>query len=444
LHNAPEARVFLIRPSKPEDTSTLVKLARTVYFINLPPAENLISARIDHSRRCFRKLALQWANQTSPTSKRARKPKPARGASSSGGMAALDENSDVYMFSIVDTESGSVIGTSQIRTHMGGPGNPNWRLAVSEKKFHSESLRFGTTHTVARLDGDESGPSEIGGLILDPGFRGHRLRPGRLLSFIRFHLVGLFRDQFADTILAEMMGPVTSDGDNPFWDAFGRKFIPVKFAEADRFCQHNRKFIQELLPKDEIYLTLLPLEVINVVGVVGRETIPARRMLETLGFKYRGFIDPFDGGPHLDCATDQVPLVNWTRRAEIGKVTTLERCTERAIVSVITGEGELRGTEALVEMGTGKDEKGPVRLLPETMEMLQIENGASIGFTTLKQFGSPVSESATRSDAHLVNHAGANGKATPRIAKPESRPGTRSGMRSGMRSGTRRGKASES
>lgn len=397
--------MFLIRQSKPEDTSTLVKLARTVYFINLPPAENLINARIESSQRSFRKLAGHPANAAGDApAKKSRKPKPARAHGGAGGMAALDDESDVFMFSIVDSEHGGVIGTSQIRAHMGGPGNPNWRLAVSEKKFYSPSLRFGTTHTVARLDGDESGPSEIGGLILDPGFRGHRNRPGRLLSFIRFHLVGLFRDQFAETILAEMMGPVTSDGDNPFWDAFGRKFIPVKFAEADRFCQHNRSFIQELLPKDEIYLTLLPLEVINLVGVVGRDTIPARRMLETLGFKYRGYVDPFDGGPHLDCPTSQVPLIKWTRRAELAKPTTPERATERAIVSVLTSDGDLRGTETHVEMG----DEGPVRLLPEAMELLQAEPGATIGVTPLKQFGA-------MGHAH-GSHA--NNGVAPSVAKP--------------------------
>lgn len=388
--------MFVIRQSKPEDTPSLVKLARTVYFINLPPYENLIHAKVEHSQRSFKKLfSAAGAQQDAPTGGSAGRSgkKSARGRSRAssadagvGGMAQLEVESDMFMFSILDAESGSVIGTSQIRTRMGGPGNPNWRLAVSEKKFYSASLRFGTTHTVARLDGDETGPSEIGGLILDPGFRGHKLRPGRLLSFIRFHLVGMYRQAFASTILAEMMGPVTSDGDNPFWDAFGRKFIPVKFAEADRFCQHNRTFIEELLPKDEIYLTLLPLEVINQVGVVGRETLPARRMLETLGFKYRGYVDPFDGGPHLDCATDKIPLVQWTRRATIGKATTIERCTDQAIVSVMTSEGDVRGTEAAVEVL----ENGTVRLQAGTMQMLKVHSGHTVGVTPLKEFAREV------------------------------------------------------
>ncbi len=178
------------------------------------------------------------------------------------------------MFTMEDVESGGVVGTCQIKARMGGPGNPNFAFKLEERKFRSDSLNFGTTHTIAKLHRDESGPTEVGGLILSPSVRGGRLKPGRLLSFVRFHFIGLYRQLFADRILAEMMAQVSSEGDNVFWDAIGRKFIPVRYSEADRFCQHNRQFIEELLPADEIYLTLLPLEVLNTVGQVSRETVP--------------------------------------------------------------------------------------------------------------------------------------------------------------------------
>jgi arginine N-succinyltransferase len=180
-----------------------------------------------------------------------------------------------------------------------------------------------------------------------------------------------------------MMPPVTSQGDNLFWDTFGRKFIPVKYAEADRFCQHNRAFISDLLPKDEIYLTLFPLEVQNMVGVVSRETIPARRLLESLGFKYRGYIDPFDGGPHIDAITEQIPLVAATRMTEVGKATTDDRCTTAAIVSTLDGEGEFRATETFVEVT--KD--GPIRLTQEAMELLGVQLGSQLGMTAMGKFG---------------------------------------------------------
>lgn len=366
--------MFLIRQSKPEDVSTLLKLARTVYFINLPPNEQLISAKIEQSAACFRRVA----GLTDPSKARRRPKHPPVGG--------YDFETDLFMFSIVDRESGQVVGTSQLVSHMGGPGNPNWGMRVSEKKFHSESLRFGTTHTVAQLFGDESGPTEVGGLILDPGFRGHRRRPGRFISFVRFHFIGLERRTFADRVLAEMMGPITSEGDNVFWDAFGRKFIPVKYAEADRFCQHNRKFISELLPKEEIYLTLLPLEVINNVGVVPRETQPARRLLENLGFRYRNVIDCFDGGPHLDAPTDEIPLVAATRRLP-GRVTDDGACTVPAIVSVLTREGDYRAIETWVDLAPDS-----VGLAPADFEALEAEAGATLGVTPLGIFGASRAE----------------------------------------------------
>jgi len=242
------------------------------------------------------------------------------------------------------------------------------------------------------LYGDESGPSEVGGLIIQPSYRGHVDRPGRFLAFVRFHFIGLFRRVFADRILAEMMGSVTAEGDNTFWDAFGRKFIPVKFAEADRFCQHNRAFIPELLPKEEIYLSLFPLEVQNAVGVVSRESIPARRLLESLGFKYRGFIDPFDGGPHLDAPTDEVPLVKETRRVTLGKAIAPEKCTLPAIVSSMSREKGFRAAQAMVELN-GEDH---VRMPANVMAALGVKAGARIGFTPIAKWTAPASAKEQR------------------------------------------------
>jgi arginine N-succinyltransferase len=372
--------MFLIRQSKPDDVQTLAKLARMVYFINLPPSEQIIQDKIVASASSFVKAGGGHVSASAP--KRGKK-----------GVTGLAEQSgDIFMFTIEDLEAGGVVGTSQIRPHMGGPGNPNWRMKLTERKFFAPELGQGTTHTVAQLDGDESGPTEIGGLIIQPSHRGHRLRPGRFLSFVRFHFIALHRAVFADTILAEMMGPVTSEGDNVFWDAFGRKFIPVKYAEADRFCQHNRKFISELLPKEEIYITLFPLEIQNVVGTVSKETVPARRLLESLGFKYRGYIDPFDAGPHLDAPTESIELVRSTRRLELGKPVSEDRCDAHGIVSVLTSEGEFRAIESACSVSGNS-----LRLPEAAMAVLEANPGAKVGFTPLPPPEAPVIENTKRS-----------------------------------------------
>lgn len=365
--------MFVVRQAKVKDVPTLAKLARMVYFINLPPSEQALTEKIQLSERCFRQAA--GVDVEESVGRR----RASTGAS--GGMAAMDRDSDFFMFVIEEIETSSPVGTSQVRAHQGGPGNPNWSLKLDKRRFHSEQLGQGTSHTVAQLYGDESGPSELGGLILQPSHRGHKARPGRLLSFIRFHFVGRFRDRFSHRMLAEMMGPVNSDGDNVFWDHFGRKFIPVKFAEADRFCQHNRKFIDELLPKDVVYLTLFPLEVQNVIGVVSRETLPARRLLENLGFKFRGMVDPFDGGPHLDANTDDIPLVKNTVSAPLGRAVTDDRCDDHGIVSVLHDDGEFRAVECAFTFD-GKT----IRVSKASMALLEASAGADAGATSLKQF----------------------------------------------------------
>ncbi len=371
--------MFLVRQSTAADVGTLVKLARMVYFINLPPVEGILAAKIAHSARCFAKAG---GGEAAPV----RAPRRGRSRGTAGYVQTEDE-SDFFMFTMEDLETGGVIGTSQVRAHMGGAGNPNWSMMVTEKSFRSDPLGFGTTHKVARLYGDETGPSEIGGLILQPSHRGHPARPGRFLSFVRFHFMALHRAMFADRVIAEMMGPVTGDGDSLFWDHFGRKFIPVRFAEADRFCQHNRKFISELLPKEEIYLTLFPLEVQNQIGVVARETIPARRLLESLGFKFRNFIDPFDGGPHLDAPIDEIPPVRDTRVVGVKGALAREKCTSHGIVSTLTPEGEFRAIETPCE-ATGRS----VRVPHDVLERLAPDGGGVCGFTPL-----PATSEATAS-----------------------------------------------
>ncbi|MBK9189748.1 MAG: arginine N-succinyltransferase [Phycisphaerales bacterium] len=362
--------MFLIRQAKPQDVPTLLKLARMVYFLNLPPEERLLATKVAQSQASFKRLA----GVVEPNSNGSRR----HASTGTDGLSSLDEEGDFFLFSMEEVSSGGVIGTSQLRAHQGGPGNPNWSLRIGEKRFHSASLGFGTSHTVVQLHADESGPTEIGGIILQPSHRGHPVRPGRLLSFVRFHLIGLHRHLFAERILAEMMGPVTSEGESAFWDAFGRKFIPVKFPEADRFCQHNRRFISELLPKEEIYLTLMPLEILNSVGVVSRETIPARRMLENMGFRYRGYVDPFDGGPHLDALTDDLPIIRATRTATAGRTIATDSCSHSGIVSTLDDMGEFRAIETRFEL-TPKN----IRLPAESAEILGITSGMSVGVTPM-------------------------------------------------------------
>jgi arginine N-succinyltransferase len=116
-----------------------------------------------------------------------------------------------------------------------------------------------------------------------------------------------------------MMGPITPDSRNVLWEYLGRRFINLDYTEADKFCQTSKEFMSSLLPKGEIYVSLLPPEARTLIGRVGSETEPAKNMLERLGFEYKNQCDPFDGGPYLEAQTSRIPLVASTRQSTLGQ-----------------------------------------------------------------------------------------------------------------------------
>lgn len=407
--------MFIIRRAKNEDLGTLLKLAKMVHFINLPADKDILSSKISQSRNCFTKAAGGHYEVEDGVRSPLPEPKPTSGsrkgksgevsglksASGSGdrspprslAIAGQYARSDLFMFILEDTDSRSVLGTSQIVAHMGGPGNPNLSFKLTPKDFFSESLQYGTTHMTAKLFLDESGPTEMGGLILQPSYRNHKDRLGRFLSLVRFHFIGLHRELFAERLLAEMMAPISTDGQNILWEYLGRRFINLTYTEADRFCQYSREFMYNLLPREEIYLTLLPPEARNIVGQVGPETIPARKMLEKLGFKYNDFIDPFDGGPHLEAVTGDIEIVKQTRWAELGSAVASGSAKRRGIVSRLETDGEFRSS--VFEFADGDD--GRVRLTRAAMEAMQFEPGMRVGVTPAEVYESGPSGSTAPS-----------------------------------------------
>ena len=354
--------MFIIRQASLDDLGTLVKLAKMVHFINLPADKDIIISKVRRSQAAFLRAAGAAGDEDDNGDL----------DTSRGGIGAAGRG--VFMFVLEDTDSGACLGTSQVVARMGGKGNPNYSWKLTKREFFSKGLQTGTSHIVASLHADESGPTEIGGLILQPASRGAKL--GRLLSLIRFHFIALHRPMFADRVIAEMMAPITLDGHNMLWEFLGRRFIPLSYTEADKHCQRSREFIAALLPKEDIYLSLLPPEARDVVGRVGEETVPARRMLEKLGFEYKNFVDPFDGGPHLEAVTDSITTVKSTRRATLGPPA--ENGEQEGLVSSLSSDGEFRGVQTTIS-GQGESISVP----PAVMDALDWEPGQAVGVTPL-------------------------------------------------------------
>ncbi len=353
--------MFLVRQAVIDDLPTLLKLAKMVHFINLPADKDIIAAKIGRSRRSF-----------------------------SG--QAKDPHDRQYMFVLEDSESGAVIGTSAVMSCISWPGWPHVFLEVRRRSYFSEDLQQGAMHTTVQFGTDESGPSEVGGLILAPGYRGHRERLGSLLSLIRLHFVGLHRAEFADRMLAELMGPLTPDSRTLLWDYLGRRFINLSYNEADLFCQHSKEFMTSLWPRDEIHVSILPAEARALIGKVGEETVAAKAMLERQGFRFNGQVDPFDGGPYLEAKTDDIPLVKATRSMGLGG--TLEG-SDAARGASARGDGAKGAGDGFVSFLSKEHGyralRSPIRiegdevLLPErTIEVLGVRKGNKVGVTPLE------------------------------------------------------------
>lgn len=340
--------MFVIRPAHMKDLPTLLKLARMVHFINLPADHDLLAAKVRKSLASF-------------------------------GGKAKSERERQFVFVLEDTETENVIGTSALISCVSWPGFPHVFLKLGRREFVSRDLQSGQVHTTLQFGTDETGPSEVGGLILAPGYRGHKEKLGSLLSQVRFHFIGIHRTWFSERVLAEMMGTVTTDSHTPLWDYLGRRFINLSYKEADLFSARSKEFMLSLFPREEIYVSLLPPEARALIGKVGEETEPAKAMLERQGFRALDHVDPFDGGPYLEASRDAIPLVKATTALPCGGATA--KVSGKAYVSH-ESKDDFRATRSgyLLEGGT-------IRLPDETLAALGAREGSRISFTPLDAAG---------------------------------------------------------
>jgi arginine N-succinyltransferase len=282
--------MFRVREAEGKDLDDLFHLSRQASFINLPSDRNSISKKIAKSHASFRSKVKNDAECE-------------------------------YLFVLEDLENQRVVGTSAVIGKHGTPQEPHTYFQVLEKKKLSKSLHIGFLHQVLRIGFDFDGPSEIGGLVILPEFRGHANKLGRFLSFCRFMYISARRPRFEDELLSELMPPFNDRGESPIWEEIGRKFTNLRYDEADRLSRRSKEFITSLFPEGDIYTCMLAGEARSAIGQVGDDTEPVRRMLEKIGFQYRNMIDPFDGGPHYWAKTSNVLPVKKTKLVKLASST---------------------------------------------------------------------------------------------------------------------------
>lgn len=276
-----------MRAVRREDTQQLFELARQFTLLNLPAEKRVIETKVERSVASF--------------------------------AGELSKAEAEYLFVVEDTEGEMVVGSSMILAKNGTPTAPNFSFKVMKKERFSRELGIGFIHQILRLRANTDGPTEVGGLVVDRAYRRRPEKIGRMISLSRFLYIGMEPGRFEDELHAEMAPPLTEDGRSDFWEALGRRFTGMPYQEADQISGQNNGFIQSLFPEEDIYLALLDSKARLVLGRVGEETQAALHLLNRIGFQYKEEVDPFDGGPHLGCKTQDCTLVKNLKKYKLKK-----------------------------------------------------------------------------------------------------------------------------
>lgn len=270
--------MFLVRESQPADLDQILKVAEHLDSYNLPFDRDEIKKIIAASQAAF--------TGAGPAAERA------------------------FTFVVENLETGEVVGTSMLYAQHGTKQSPHVYLDVLQDEHYSATLSKYMVHQALLIGYNYNGPTEIGGLILLPEYRGHADSLGKLLSFARFLYIAMNRSVFRDQVLSELLPQLETDGTSRMWKHFGKRFTGLTYREADRLSKHNKEFIKSLFPQGMIHTSLFPKDVRDEIGVVGEQTRGVQKMLSKIGFRYAHQIDPFDGGPHFTAKTDEITLVS--------------------------------------------------------------------------------------------------------------------------------------
>jgi arginine N-succinyltransferase len=362
--------MVLIRPAAMSDLEGLLSLANLagVGLTTLPKDRALLARRIDHSVASFQKFAERpggesylfvMENLDSD-----------HGATTRTPVSERSEDPDLT----ASSRPPRLIGACGIVSKVGG-FEPFYGYHVETQLFESKTIGVHKEVPILKLVEEHDGPCEIGSLFLHPDFRGGG--NGRMLQLVRFLFMAEHPGLFEPTVLSEIRGQLDDAGHSPFWDALGRHFFGIDFAEADRLSVVNKKFIAELMPDHPIYIPLLPADAQAVIGKPHRDSERAVRNLEAVGFTFSGMVDIFDAGPVLAAQRDQIRTVRMSRRATVSAIVYDE--IGGPVFMVGTTTEQFRAVKTPVEQRGG----GKVRLPADAARALQIHVGDPVRIVEL-------------------------------------------------------------
>ncbi|WP_372871585.1 arginine N-succinyltransferase [Shewanella sp.] len=274
--------MLIIRPIRSSDFDSLYRIAVESGhgFTSLPVNEELLKRKIARSEASFQKAV----------------DKP------------FDEG---YLMVLEDTANGKVVGTCALEAAV-GMEDAFYHYRLGTEVYHSEQIQVRNEVETLTLCHDYTGAAELCTLFLQADYR--KGNNGRMLSRSRFLFLAQHAARFGETVIAEMRGVSDENGNSPFYSWLQKHFLGIDFVEADYLSGLGQKaFMAEMMPRNPVYVCLLPEDAQKVIGEVHTNTRPAISLLRAEGFRCRGYVDIFDAGPTVECNLQDIRGVRESR-----------------------------------------------------------------------------------------------------------------------------------
>ncbi|MGJ7515818.1 arginine N-succinyltransferase [Pseudomonas baetica] len=218
-----------------------------------------------------------------------------------------------YFFVLEDLATQRLAGCSEILA-TAGFSEPFYSLR--NRHFNSASRELNIEHDVPALSvcQDLSGHTLLRGFHIDAALE--RTAFSELLSRARLLFIAAHARRFSDAVITEIVGYSSEEGQSPFWDAVGKHFFDLPYAEAERLCGlESRTFLAELMPQYPIYVPMLPQVAQDCIGRIHPDGQEAFDILEREGFETNSYVDLFDGGPTLFARTGAIRSITQSQSA---------------------------------------------------------------------------------------------------------------------------------
>jgi len=337
--------MVIVRTARESDLEGVFALAEQAYpgMTTLPPDRKVLEAKLSASVTSIAKQIEMPSNET-------------------------------YFLVMEDIDSGAIVGTAAVIACLGSVDD-FYSYKLNKVTHSCKELDKKVTFETLNLSNHFEGFAEVATLFLHQDYRKEGM--GKLLARSRYMFMAQFRERFPESVMADLRGYFDQHGRSPFWDAVGQHFFELGFAEADLYGAINgNQFIADLMPKQPIYVNLLPESAQEVIGQPNVKGKPALLMLKDEGFRWNGHVDIFDAAPSVDTKIDDM--------------TTIKNSVCAEFIGLSEYEGDAKAIIASSDINsfvtcfsTISVEKGGVRLPRDISKTLNLSLGDSVRYFLL-------------------------------------------------------------